>query len=121
MTCVACCKYSRIGSVTRPKPILVKKLMENRVLRGWSRGNMCSKYPCIDGSRKRAASAGRPSSDCISFMRILIKIREEDVVSSSFMYTTSKLAQLMLSVASSAPKKRAMLRSLFVSYRWIVS
>ena len=42
-------------------------------------------------------------------------VGEEEVVSSSFMWMTSKLAQLIESVANRWPKRRAILRSLFVS------
>ena len=114
-------RCSRIRSVTTPAPILVKKLIENRVSFGLPSGNMLAYASCIDGSLNRSASTLRPRCDCSSENRILMKMRDEEVVSSSVMCTASKHAQLMLSEASSAPKKRAMLRSRFVSYRWMVS
>ena len=97
-------------SVTTPAPILVKKLIEKRVSRGLSIGNMLAYALCICGAANRAANSLRPSRDCSSANRIFIKIRDDDVVSSSFMCTASKHSQLMPSAARIEPKKRAMLR-----------
>ena len=78
-------------------------------------GNMLAKASCMLGSAKRCTSTLTLSSDCSSLNKILIKMRDEDVVSPSVMCTISKHDQLMLSVASRQPKKRAMLRRRFVS------
>lgn len=62
-----------------------------------------------------------PMRSFISVMRILIKMRDELVVSSSVMCTAEKHAQLTPSEAMSQPKNRAIFRNLFVSYRWMES
>jgi len=69
----------------------------------------------ISGSLNLSVKPLSPISSIISPQRILTKIRLELVVSSSFIFTTSRTAHETESVASKCPKKRAMLRSRLVS------
>lgn len=70
-------------SVSTPIPMAVKKLMLKRVLRGSSMGKM----PPREGSRTSSFILSlnffMPMPWASSSMRILMKIRDEDVVSSS--------------------------------------
>ena len=54
---------SRMSSVSAPRPMVVKKLMEKRVSLGLSTGNRPAKADCSVGSRSRAISASRPMAD----------------------------------------------------------
>ena len=56
---------------------------------------------------------------CRTWNRILMKIREDEVVSSWVRRMLSRTCQLMASCSSSAPKNLATLRSLLVSRRWM--
>jgi hypothetical protein len=94
-------RCARRPSVSRPRPIDVKKLMAKRVLRGLSRGNRPANDSCIDASSSRCFSLARPrylpiacgtnvpitdktiTHSASSLKRILMKIRDDDVVSSS--------------------------------------
>ena len=93
----ACCAASsfgafwrnvRMSSVTLPRPIDVKKLIANLVFFGFVIGNISAKAGRRSGVLNRSTSLTIPISSIISIMKILTKIREDDVVSSSFMCTT---------------------------------
>lgn len=110
-------------SVSTPMPIAVKKLMEKRVLL-WSSasvGKTPVRLSCSMGSLKRATTSFWPKKDSSSSNKILMKIRDEDVVSSSFSLMTWKTCHPIASVASKCAKNCAMIRRRFVSKRWIVS
>jgi hypothetical protein len=114
---------SRMPSVRTPMPIAVKKLMEKRVLL-WSSasvGKTPARLSCSIGSLKRATTSFWPRNERSSSKRILMKIRELDVVSSSFSLTARKTCHPMASVANRWAKNWAMMRRRFVSKRWIVS
>jgi hypothetical protein len=68
-------------------------LMANRVFLGLSVGNIPAKAGRISGILNRSTILAIPISSIISCMRILTKIRDDDVVSSSFMCTTWRTAQ----------------------------
>mmetsp|Transcript_18193 Transcript_18193/g.34645 ORF Transcript_18193/g.34645 Transcript_18193/m.34645 type:complete len:224 (-) Transcript_18193:337-1008(-) len=127
-TCCCCCmiilgmffKYSRRASVRPPSPMDVKKLMLKRVLRGTSLGKIPPKYSCMEGSDKRVLSSRRPMFSASSWNRILMKMREEEVVSSSVMTMFASTTHGSASVASRCAKNLAVLRSLLVSRRWIM-
>jgi hypothetical protein len=74
--------------------------MAKRVFLGLSMGNMPAKAGRISGIRNRSTILAIPISSIISCMRILTKIRDDDVVSSSFMCTTCRTAHEMASEAS---------------------
>ncbi|WVZ23247.1 hypothetical protein V8G54_001791 [Vigna mungo] len=93
-------KYSRRFSVRPPRPMDVKKLMQNRVFFGLSFGNMDSKDSCIIGSFNRSFSSRIPRCSDNSWKRILINIREEEVVSSSVRRIYDKTCQGKASVPS---------------------
>lgn len=76
-------RYSRKLSVRPPRPIEVKKLMANRVFLGLSFGKMPSNESCIIGSDNLSFSLRRPRCSESSWKRILMKIRDDDVVCSS--------------------------------------
>lgn len=76
-------RCSRRSAVSPPRPIDVKKLMANRVFLGRSLGNRPSKASCNVGSFILSFSFGRPMYSHNSWNRILMKIRLDDVVSSS--------------------------------------
>lgn len=88
----ACCsasfgafrRCSRRPSVNPPSPIDVKKLIAKRVFFGLSRGKRPAKYGCMYGSLKRSLSLASPRNSAISCIRILMKIRLDEVVSCSF-------------------------------------
>lgn len=88
---------------------------------GLPSGKMFWKAVCMVGSANRSAIRLTPMSSMTSVKRILTKIRLDDVVSSSFMWTAWKTPHETASEAIRWPKRRPMLRSRFVSYRWIVS
>jgi hypothetical protein len=77
-------RYSLIPSVSTPIPMAVKKLMLKRVLRGLSMG----KIPANAGSRASSFILSDnffiPIFWASSSIKILMKIREDEVVSSSF-------------------------------------
>jgi hypothetical protein len=87
-------------SVTTPMPIAVKKLIANRVFCGSSVGNMPVRQSCSEGSFSRSTTSFWPSDAMSSSNMILMKIRELEVVSSSFSFITSKTVQLMASEAN---------------------
>lgn len=62
-----------------------------------------------------------PMFSARSWNKILMKIRLADVVSSSFRWMIDRTCQPIASVPSRWPQKRAIFRSLLVSYLWIVS
>ena len=95
--------------------------MANRVSFGLSMGNMPRQDILTSGSLKRSATTFRPMLSVISWKRILIKIRELDVVSSSVSWMQSNTFHDTASDARRCPKKRAMFRRRLVSYRWMVS
>lgn len=78
-------RNSRKSSVSGPSPIDVKKLMAYRVLRTLSFGNMPANHDFISSSldSNRCLTFAIPIASAISWITILIKIREDDVVSSS--------------------------------------
>jgi hypothetical protein len=77
-------RYSLIPSVNTPIPMAVKKLMLKRVLRGLSIGKMPAKAGARVSSAILSDSFFIPKFWANSSIRILIKIREDEVVSSSF-------------------------------------
>jgi len=86
-------------SVIAPMPIAVKKLMLNLVLRGLSIGKMLIKDGWSWSAFMRSCNFFIPM-DCVnSSNRILMKIRDDDVVSSSFMWMTDRTSQPMASEA----------------------
>lgn len=76
-------RYSLMPSVSAPMPMAVKKLMLKRVLRGLSIGKSPANAGCRVSSFIRSVSFFIPMPCAKSSNRILMKIREEDVVSSS--------------------------------------
>ena len=109
-------------SVSGPRPMLVKKLIAYRVLRGTSRGNIPVYHPRCSGSSvsNRSRSFAIPMASAISWTRILTKIREDDVVSSSFRWTADRADHGSESVCSRWANSFATFRSLLVSKRWMV-
>jgi hypothetical protein len=79
-------KKSRRPSVRGPRPMDVKKLMAYRVFRTLSLGNKCWNASARTGSSvsKRFFRLAIPIASAISCTRIFKKMREDDVVSSSF-------------------------------------
>ena len=143
-------RNSRMPSVSGPSPMLVKKLMAYRVLRALSLGNMplnqsrddgsCLSCPLEPGTTIAATGASSPTgpsgsglsvsnrcfrvtipiASAISWTRILMKMRDELVVSSSFRCMHPKTDHENESVWSRWPKSLATLRNLFVSNLWMV-
>ena len=111
----------RSASVRPPRPIEVKKLMAKRVSRGFSRGKRPAKTSDMYWSLNRSRSVARPRCSASSWQRILTKIRDDDVVSSSLSRTYSRHVQGSASVSSRCAKNLATFRSLFVSRRWIIA
>ena len=66
--------------------------MANRVFFGLSMGNMPAKAGARSGILNLSTNLLTPISSNISCIMILMKIREEDVVSSSFILTTFNTA-----------------------------
>ena len=93
----------------------MKKLMANLVFRALSVGNKPANMSFIYGSLNLSASFVSPSASLSSCVRILMKIREEEVVSCSLSLMYSKHVQGKASVDSRCPKNLATLRNLFVS------
>jgi hypothetical protein len=62
----------------------VKKLMLKRVLRGLSVGNIPASAGCRASSFILSDNFFIPTSEASSSIKILMKMREDDVVSSSF-------------------------------------
>mmetsp|Transcript_20365 Transcript_20365/g.28209 ORF Transcript_20365/g.28209 Transcript_20365/m.28209 type:complete len:223 (-) Transcript_20365:1413-2081(-) len=114
-------KYSRKLSVNPPRPIEVKKLIAKRVLRGISFGNTPLKYSVIEESLRRVLSWRRFMASDSSWNKILIKMREEEVVSSSVITMFLSTVQGSASVANKCAKNLAVFLNLFVSSRWIMS
>lgn len=114
-------KYSRIPSVNMPIPMAVKKLMLNLVFFGSSVGNMPVSAGCSSSNFMRSASPFMPRPCARSSIKILMKIRDDDVVSSSLSLTEWKTCQPIPSDVSRWPKNWAMIRSRLVSKRWMVS
>jgi hypothetical protein len=79
-------KNSRKPSVNGPNPIEVKKLMAYRVLRTLSFGNISLYHSTKTGSSvsNLSLSLAIPMASAISCTKILTKIRDDEVVSSSF-------------------------------------
>jgi len=114
-------RNSRISSVMLPMPMAVKKLMEKRVLRGLSLGKRPSRLDWRASSRMRSVSFFMLRACARSSKRILMKMRELEVVSSSLRWMTERTCQPIASEARRWPKNWAMILSLLVSYLWIVS
>lgn len=76
-------RCSRKSSVKPPRPMEVKKLIANLTFFGVSRGMIPWKYSAMLGSFKRSLSLRRPSASESSWNKILMKIRDDDVVASS--------------------------------------
>ena len=110
-------------SVRPPSPIDVKKLMEKRVFLGRSFGKTPSNHPAevALGSCSRSFSFRRPNSSARSWKRILMKILEDDVVSSSVILITPNTDHGSPSVSRRCAKSLATFRSLLVSSLWMVS
>lgn len=111
----SCLRYSRADVVSPPSPIDVKKLIANRRLLAVSRGNR-PMYQCAHaGSLRRSFSLTRPRFSARSWKRILMKIREEEVVSSRVILRAWRTSQVMASVPRRWENSLATLRSLPVS------
>lgn len=91
-------------SVNTPIPIAVKKLMLKRVFFGLSVGNMPASAGWRSSALRRSVSPFMPTPCAKSSIKILMKIREDEVVSSSFSLMTWKTCQPMASDASRWPK-----------------
>jgi len=133
-----------------PRPMLVNTLMAKRVFLGLSLGNKPVKLVAsMTGSSKRVFSACNPircdnscmvqhdtrknaersngnrTHECgegvLTISKFLMKIREDDVVSSSVRRMYSNTLQSSASEYSKCEKNLATLRMRFVSYRWIVA
>jgi len=107
--------------VIPPRPIDVKKLIAKRVFFGLSFGKRPSKKTAIVSSCRRAFSFGSPIYCESSWNRILMKIREDDVVVSSVIAIVDMTLQGIASAYNNCAKNFATFRNLFVSSRWIVS
>lgn len=97
-------RYSRMSSVRRPMPMAVKKLMAKRVCTGLSLGNMPVRLGCNTSSRSLVARVVMPIAWEISSKSILMKIREEDVVSSSLRWMMERTCQPIPSLLRRCPK-----------------
>lgn len=73
--------------------------MAKRVLRALSRGKRPAKTSCMYSSMKRSLSVLSPNVSTNSCSSTLTKMREEDVVSSSFMWMYSMQVHGNASVA----------------------
>ena len=115
-------KYSRKSSVNGPRPMDVKKLIAYRVLRALSFGNIPLYHSIYSGSSvaNRSFSVAIPKASAISCIKILINIRLDEVVSSSFKCMIDKTLQGIESVCSKCANNFATFRNLFVSNRCIV-
>lgn len=87
------------------------------MLRGLSIGKSPSKLGRRMGSINLSRSFGNPRCSAMSWNRILMKIRLLEVVSSSFKWIIDRTCQPIASLLRICPKKRAILRRRFVSYR----
>lgn len=133
-------RCSRSSSVKPPKPIDVKKLIENRVFLGLSLGKSpakcswnvlqkkCNNLRHIKlragksyWSLSRAFSLPSPMYSDSSWNRILMNILLELLVSSSFSFMISSTSQLIASVKSRCAKNLLTFRSLFASSLWVVA
>lgn len=113
-------RCSRRPSVRLPRPIEVKKLIAKRVFLALSVGKRPENTSCMKGSLNRSFNTASPIISARSCTRILMKIRDDEVVSYSFSLMYSRHVQGSASVHSRWPMNFATLRSLFVSRRWIV-
>jgi len=107
--------HSRSPSVNWPIPIAVKKLILKRVFFGLSVGNMPVMAGASSSLLSFSVSVFMPTPCARSSIKILTKMRLEDVVSSSFSLMTCSISQLIPSLDSKCPKNCAMMRSRFVS------
>mmetsp|Transcript_5587 Transcript_5587/g.18266 ORF Transcript_5587/g.18266 Transcript_5587/m.18266 type:complete len:213 (-) Transcript_5587:275-913(-) len=112
-----CC---RRPSVRPPRPMAVQKLIAKRVFFGVSLGKRPRKEGAIDSSLSRWRSVLRPMYSAVSWKRILMKMREDEVVSSSEMTMYSSTPHGSASECNTCANSFATLRSLFVSRRWII-
>lgn len=85
-------------------PMAVKKLMLKRVFRGLSVGNMAVRCGCKSGSVIRSCSFFIPIDCDRSSKRILMNMRDEDVVSSSLRWMACMTFQPIASDDSMCPK-----------------
>lgn len=102
-------------SVSTPMPIAVKKLMLKRVFFGSSVGKMPTKAGWSSSALKRSASCFIPTPCARSSIKILMKIREDDVVSSSLRWMLCNTCHPIASLASRWPMNCATMRRRFVS------
>ena len=101
-------------SVRPPSPIAVQKLIAKRVFFEVSLGKRPSKELAMCGSVRRSRSARSPMYSAISWKSTLMKMRDDEVVSSSVMTTYSITPQGSASEWIRCAKNLAMLRSLLV-------
>jgi hypothetical protein len=113
-------RCSRSSSVKPPRPMEVKKLMANLVFLGVSLGIIPWKYSAMPASCSRWFSFLRPSASESSWKRILMKMRDDDVVASSVSWRYARHVHETASVERRCAKNLAVFLSLFVSRRWIV-
>ena len=116
----ALARCSRMPSVSPPRPMAVQKLIAKRVFFAVSSGKRPANDGCMCGSASLAASCLRPMNSATSWKRTLMKMREEDVVSSSVMIMYSSAPHGSASECNRCAKNLATLRSLLVSSRWII-
>jgi hypothetical protein len=107
-------------SVNPPKPMLVKKLMENRTFFKGAFGMTPVKYACMSSSDIFSFNVFKPNCSLNSWNKILIKILDADVVVSSESWMYAKHVHDMASVVNKCAKNLATFRNLFVSNRWMV-
>lgn len=98
-------------------PIAVKKLMLNRVFFGLSVGNIPAVAAASSSLLSFSVSVFIPTPCARSSINILMKIRDEEVVSSSLSLMTWNISQLIASLLSKCPKNCAIILNRFVSYR----
>lgn len=113
-------RCSRKLSVRPPRPMAVQKLMAKRVFLAVSLGKSPTKEGCMCPSVSRSRKSRTPMYSAISWKKTLMKMRLEDVVSSSVITMYSMTPHGSASEWIRWAKNLAMLRSLFVSRRWII-
>ena len=106
---------ARRSSVISPKPIDVKKFIENLALATLSLGKTPPRKGLTSSSLSFFANAETPRFSEISCISILMKILEAEVVCSSVRIMFCMQLHSMLSVSSKCPKNLAAFLSLFTS------
>ena len=113
-------RCSRNASVMPPKPIAVQKLIAKRVFFAVSFGKRPINDGCMFGATSLSRRVFNPMYSAISWKSTLIKMREEEVVSSSVITIYSITPHGSAFECNKCAKNLAMLRSLLVSRRWII-